>query len=48
MLDGQPLTSPKRQVAYVFQNVNLLPWRTVLRNVLLPLQVARTARRRGH
>jgi NitT/TauT family transport system ATP-binding protein len=41
-LDGRPLTSPQRQVAYVFQNVNLLPWRTVLRNVLLPLQVART------
>jgi NitT/TauT family transport system ATP-binding protein len=42
LLDGQPLTSPKRQVAYVFQNVNLLPWRTVLRNVLLPLEVAGT------
>ena len=43
-LDGRPLTSPQRQVAYVFQNVNLLPWRTVLRNVLLPLDVAGTAR----
>jgi len=42
-LDGQPLSSPQRQVAYVFQNVNLLPWRTVLRNVLLPLEVAGTA-----
>lgn len=43
-LDGRPLTSPQRQVAYVFQNVNLLPWRTVLRNVLLPLEVTGTAR----
>jgi NitT/TauT family transport system ATP-binding protein len=43
-LDGQPLASPQRQVAYVFQNVNLLPWRTVLRNVLLPMEVAGTAR----
>ncbi|HSJ54080.1 MAG TPA: ABC transporter ATP-binding protein [Anaerolineae bacterium] len=43
-LDGRPLSSPQRQVAYVFQNVNLLPWRTVLRNVLLPLEVAGTAR----
>jgi NitT/TauT family transport system ATP-binding protein len=43
-LDGEPLSSPQRQVAYVFQNVNLLPWRTVLRNVLLPLEVAGTGR----
>ncbi|MGQ9600458.1 MAG: ABC transporter ATP-binding protein [Anaerolineae bacterium] len=39
-LDGQPLSSPRRQVGYVFQNVNLMPWRTVLRNVTLPLEVA--------
>lgn len=39
-LDGQPLSSPRRQVGYVFQNVNLMPWRTVIRNVTLPLEVA--------
>jgi NitT/TauT family transport system ATP-binding protein len=39
-LDGRPLASPRRQVGYVFQNVNLMPWRTVLRNVTLPLEVA--------
>ncbi len=39
-LDGQPLSSPRRQVGYVFQKVNLMPWRTVLRNVTLPLEVA--------
>ncbi len=39
-LNGQPLSSPRRQVGYVFQNVNLMPWRTVLRNVMLPLEVA--------
>jgi NitT/TauT family transport system ATP-binding protein len=38
--EGGPLTSPRRQVAYVFQDVNLMPWRTVLRNVSLPLEVA--------
>jgi NitT/TauT family transport system ATP-binding protein len=32
-------------VAFVFQNVNLMPWRTVLRNVTLPLEVARVPRR---
>ncbi len=43
-LDGQPLVSPRRQVGYVFQKVNLMPWRTVLHNVTLPLEVAGMAR----
>jgi NitT/TauT family transport system ATP-binding protein len=33
--------SPGRQVGYVFQNVNLMPWRTVLRNVTLPLEISK-------
>jgi len=40
-LDGQPLLSPRRQVGFVFQSVNLMPWRTGLHNVTLPLEVAR-------
>lgn len=43
-LDGQLLSAPRRQVSYVFQKVNLMPWRTVLRNVTLPLEVAGVAR----
>jgi NitT/TauT family transport system ATP-binding protein len=43
-LDGQPLCAAGRQagapMGIVFQNVNLMPWRTVLRNVTLPLEVA--------
>jgi NitT/TauT family transport system ATP-binding protein len=39
-LDGRPLASPRRQVSYLFQTVNLMPWRTALRNVTLPLEVA--------
>ena len=39
-LDGQPLSSPRRQVGLIFQKTNLMPWRTVLGNVVLPLEVA--------
>jgi NitT/TauT family transport system ATP-binding protein len=44
LLDGEVLAEPKRQVGFVFQNVNLMPWRTVLQNVLLPLEIAATPR----
>jgi NitT/TauT family transport system ATP-binding protein len=44
LLDGKVLPSPRRQVSYVFQTVNLMPWRTVLRNVTLPLEVAGESR----
>ena len=43
-LDNRPLSSPRRQVGYVFQKMSLMPWRTVLGNVLLPLQVAGVSR----
>ena len=35
-----PLTKPTRQISMVFQNDNLMPWRSVQRNVALPLQLA--------
>jgi NitT/TauT family transport system ATP-binding protein len=46
-LDGQPLVSPKRQIGFVFQNVNLMPWRSVLHNVTLPLEVTGIPRTRA-
>ncbi len=39
-LDGQALTGPRRQVGVVFQKANLMPWRTVRDNVVLPLELA--------
>jgi NitT/TauT family transport system ATP-binding protein len=38
-LHGQPLTAPSADIGLVFQKANLMPWRTVFDNVLLPLQV---------
>jgi NitT/TauT family transport system ATP-binding protein len=39
-LDGESVTAPRRQVGLVFQKANLMPWRTVLGNVLLPLELS--------
>ncbi len=40
---GRPLTAPRREIGLVFQRANLMPWRTVLDNILLPLEVAGVA-----
>lgn len=40
---GRPLTAPHREIGLVFQRANLMPWRTVLDNILLPLEVAGVA-----
>ena len=39
-LDGEAITGPSARVGIVFQNINLMPWRTVLDNVALPLELA--------
>lgn len=39
MLKGQPLNGPRPEIGYVFQHANLMPWRSVLRNVALPLEL---------
>src|SRR5438105_3559312 len=39
-----PITGPRRDIGVVFQSPVLFPWRTVLENVLLPIEVQRLAR----
>lgn len=41
---GQPVSSGNGGVAMVFQNYALFPWRTALRNVEYPLQIARVSK----
>lgn len=44
IIGGQTVTKPQKNVGMAFQSATLLPWRTTLRNVLLPLQIVRPHR----
>jgi NitT/TauT family transport system ATP-binding protein len=44
-LGGRPVDGPSRDVGVVFQAPVLLPWRTVMQNVLLPIDIQRQPRR---
>ena len=44
-LNGKPLRGPSTEAAVVFQSPVLLPWRTVLENVLLPIEFRKLADR---
>lgn len=38
-MDGQTITGPSGKVGMAFQNPTMLPWRNVMQNLLLPLEV---------
>ena len=41
-LDGKPITGPHPDIGLVFQEANLLPWRTLIDNILFPFETKRT------
>ncbi len=44
LLDGQPVTGPRASSGIVFQQPVLFKWRSVLDNVLLPIEILRRTR----
>jgi NitT/TauT family transport system ATP-binding protein len=38
-LDGEELTGPRPGVGMVFQDANLMPWRSVIKNIVLPMEI---------
>jgi NitT/TauT family transport system ATP-binding protein len=52
MVAQQPMTGPREDVGVMFQDPTLLPWKTVIENVLFPARIARVpiepVRQRAH
>ena len=50
VLEGTPVTGPRRDIGMMFQQATLFPWRTTLENVVLPIEIrdGRAAARRKH
>lgn len=41
LFEGKPLQGPRNDIALIFQNYGLFPWKTVRENILLPARLGR-------
>ncbi|WP_246237288.1 ABC transporter ATP-binding protein [Halovulum dunhuangense] len=39
MLEGRPVTGPREDIGMMFQQATLFPWRTVIENIVLPIEI---------
>jgi NitT/TauT family transport system ATP-binding protein len=39
VLQGRPVTGPRREIGMMFQQATLFPWRTTIGNVVLPIEI---------
>jgi NitT/TauT family transport system ATP-binding protein len=39
LLDGTPIKGPRPEIGMIFQEANMLPWRSIMKNVLFPFQI---------
>ncbi len=47
-LDGEAVKEPHPQIGMVFQEANLLPWRNLIKNILLPFEIKRQKPDQAH
>ncbi len=39
MLEGRPVTGPRPDIGMMFQQATLLPWKTTIENIVLPIEI---------
>lgn len=39
MLEGKPVTGPRADIGMMFQQATLLPWKTTIENIVLPVEI---------